>query len=83
LISVKGLEETLRRVFVIGVMTARFDLLRSLEDYREVAMAGQWKLEQKKSWENKGLPYVKMYCRLEHAGWRGCGSRGAHEDHGN
>jgi hypothetical protein len=80
--SVKGLKEILRRVFVMGVMTARFYLLKSLEDYRQMAMEGQWKLDQKNSWENKGLSYVKMYWRLEHAGWRGCGSRGAHEDHG-
>ncbi len=54
--SVKWLQEVLERGYEMGVGIAHLDMLRGLEDFKvtldRVAMAGHWKPEQKKAWED-------------------------------
>jgi hypothetical protein len=41
------------------IKVSRFDMLNNLEDFRatldKMTMASQWKTEQNKSWEEKGI----------------------------
>ncbi len=54
--SNKGLQGATSLAYEMTIRLARLDVLRNLEDFRmtlkRMAMAGQWKVEQKKSWED-------------------------------
>ncbi len=47
--SVRGLDKALQRRFIVGIKIAKFDVLKSWEDFwvrlDQVVMAGKWKLE--------------------------------------
>ncbi len=67
--SLKHLESSNKRLqgansmaYEMAIRVSRLDVFRNLEDFRmtlkRMAMAGQWKVEQKKSWEDSAQPFA-------------------------
>jgi hypothetical protein len=63
--GVATLNEALYQEFVMEIKLARFNVTKSLEDYRvtikeRVEITTKWTLDRRQGWENKGAAACKM-----------------------